>query len=266
MANIRLPGGVALVTGAASGIGRETALAFAEAGVEAILLADVNQPTEEVLDECCKFSQAPGFRAIAVPIDISDEASVAHMTETAMGSISGARTEHLNIDVFDKTLATNARGTMLVLRAVSGAMAKQEPRTHQSYRHSTPRSLGRGSIVVISSINGLVSAPGMMAYSASKYAAIGMAKTAASDNFDHYIRVNTICPAWTDTTMMKASLKRFPPLAKLIETLSPLKRAAQPEEVADAAVFLVSPAASYVNGTSLIVDAGVTLPAMRNSL
>jgi NAD(P)-dependent dehydrogenase (short-subunit alcohol dehydrogenase family) len=95
-----------------------------------------------------------------------------------MGSISGARTENLNIDVFDKTIATNGRGTMLVLRAVSDVMAKQEPRTHQSSRHGTTRSIGRGSIVVISSVNGIMAAPGMLSYTASKYAVMGIAKTA----------------------------------------------------------------------------------------
>ncbi|KAL2831387.1 oxidoreductase [Aspergillus cavernicola] len=252
MANIRLAGGIAVATGAASGIGKETALAFA--GVE-----------------------LPGsFRAVSVQADVTDEASVAQIVETAvkefgrvdycLHAAGATRTEHLDIEVFDKTIATNARGTMLVLRAVSAAMAQQEPRTHQSHRHSTStRSLGRGSIVVISSINGTIAAPGT-AYSASKYAAIGIAKTAAVDNVDNHIRVNTICPSWTDTEMMQASLKRYSPLAKMIEALSPLKRAALPDEVADSAVFLCSPAASYINGTSLVVDAGLTLPALRNNI
>jgi NAD(P)-dependent dehydrogenase (short-subunit alcohol dehydrogenase family) len=72
--------------------------------------------------------------------------------------------------------------------------------------------------------------------------------------------LEVICPAWTDTPMMQASIERFPPLAKVIENK------ALPEEVADVAVFLCSPAASYVNGASFIVDAGLTLAALRNSL
>ena len=95
-----------------------------------------------------------------------------------MGSISGATTEHLKVDVYDQTMTVNARGTMLVLRAISAAMAKQEPRMHQSARHGTSRSLGRGSIVVVSSVNGTMVAPGMLSYAASKHAVAGIAKTA----------------------------------------------------------------------------------------
>ncbi|KAL4735694.1 hypothetical protein BDV11DRAFT_208247 [Aspergillus similis] len=235
MANIQLAGGFALVTGAASGIGKETAFAFAEAGVDAILLADLNEPSELIIDECRKYSPRPeSVRVVAIQADISDEPSVANMVHVAVkefGRIDYCvhAAGYLNIDVFDKTLATNARGTMLVLRAASAAMAS---RSHESI----------------------------------KYAAIGVAKTAAFDNFNNHIRVNTLCPSWTDTAMMRASLERYPQLGKTIEALSPLKRAAQPEEVADLAVFLCSPEASYVNGASLVVDAGVTLPAFRGSL
>ncbi|KAL4887205.1 oxidoreductase [Aspergillus karnatakaensis] len=262
MANVRLAGGVSLRTGA-SGIGKQTALAFAEAAVDGILLADQNEVTQATIDECIKLAKNPNFRVVQVQTDVTDEANVANMVETAvkesgrvnycvhvagMGGISGARTEHLNVEVFDITLAVNARGIMLVLRAVSAAMDKQQPLEHQSHRHrNSKRSLGRGSIVVIASINATISAQ-------------------AIDNVKHHIRLNTLYPSWTDTAMMQASLKRFPPLAKMIENVTPFRRAAMPEEVADVAVLLCSPAASYVNGASLLVDAGMTLPAIRNSM
>ncbi|KAL2850782.1 hypothetical protein BJX68DRAFT_266365 [Aspergillus pseudodeflectus] len=217
-------------------------------------------------NECQSSPKNSNFRAILVQTDVTDKDSVARTVEIAvkgfgridycihaaglstpcysgclltlflfpMGNTPGARTEHLNIEVFDKTLSVNARG--------------------------------RGSIVVIASVNGNVAAPRMMAYSTSKYAAIGIAKTAAVDNVENHIRINSICPVWMNTPMMQASIKQFPKLEKVIKDKAPLGRAALPEEVAAVAVFLCSPAASYVNGANLVVDAGLTHPALRNSL
>ncbi|BAE64931.1 unnamed protein product [Aspergillus oryzae RIB40] len=145
-------------------------------------------------------------------------------------------------------------------------MAKQEPRMHQSARHGTSRSLGRGSIVVVSSVNGTMVAPGMLSYTASKHAVAGIAKTAAIDNIKNHIRVNVVAPFYTETPMFEASLKRVPELGAAIKAITPLKRAAAPEEVADPIVFLCSPAASYTNGATLIIDSGTTLTIPRTSL
>lgn len=75
----------------------------------------------------------------------------------------------------------------------------------------------------------------------------------------NHIRVNAVCPSWVDTPMMQASLQRIPPLAGIIKGASPVGRAAEAEEIADYIVFLCSPSASYINGTGLVVDAGLTL-------
>ncbi len=82
---------------------------------------------------------------------------------------------------------------------------------------------------------------------------------AAIDNIDRHIRVNAVCPSWVDTPMMQASLQRVPRLGEMIKSASPLGRAAEVEEVADYIVFLCSPSASYINGTGLMIDAGLTL-------
>ncbi|GAM38306.1 hypothetical protein TCE0_033r08925 [Talaromyces pinophilus] len=275
---LQLEGGIALVTGAAAGIGKETVLAFAEADVEGIVLADLNDASA-VIEESKKFAKNENFRAIAVQLDVSDENAVRAMVDTAvnefgridycvhcagMGNISGATTEHLKIDVFDKTVAVNIRGTMLVVSTVSKAMAAQEPRTCQNPSARNPtatRDLGRGSIVTIASVNAFVPAPGMMPYTSSKHAVIGITKTAALDNIKNHIRVNAVCPSWTDTPMMQASLQRVPQLGHIIQKLSPLGRAASPDEVADYIMFLCSPSATYINGSCLMIDAGLTLTA-----
>lgn len=87
------------------------------------------------------------------------------------------------------------------------------------------------------------------------------AKHTAIDCFQSHIRINTVCPSWVDTPMMQASLKRVPHLGQFVQAVSPLKRAATVEEVADYIVFLCSPSASYINGTGLVIDAGATLTA-----
>lgn len=201
-----------------------------------------------------------------------------------MGNVSGAMTPNIKVDGFSKTIETNVLGTMLCVRAVSKAMAGQEPLTHQGRRGS--RDLGRGSIVNLGSVSSYCAAPGMMPYTASKHAVVGITKTAgksffyrasfrdllfpsssrlvdtgaaAIDNVKNGIRVNAVCPSWVDTPMMQASMERTPPLGGIIKAASPLGRAADPEEVADYIVFLCSPSASYINGTGLIIDAGLTL-------
>ncbi|CAK96788.1 uncharacterized protein An08g11680 [Aspergillus niger] len=260
MAGTRLNGGIALVTGAASGIGKDVCFALAEAGVEAILLADLNLSTDLTRQECQKFASHSNFRALSVMVDVTDEASVDNMVQRAVSELgridycvhsagisgnSRTRTASLNIDAFDRSMRTNSRGTLLVLRAVSHAI------------------LGRGSIVVLSSINGLISVPGMMPYTASKHATIGIAQTAAVDNFEHHIRVNIVCPSWTDTPMMQKTISNVPTLEQAIAKLCPLGRLAMPEEVSDAVAFLCSPAASFINGESLVIDAGFSLTGFR---
>ncbi|KAB8234857.1 SDR family NAD(P)-dependent oxidoreductase [Aspergillus alliaceus] len=235
-----LDGGIALVTGAVSVIWKERAFALAQAGVEG-LIEDKN------------WAKHPSFRATAVHVDVSDETTVDNIGEVAArdygridysvhsAGMSQATIEHLKIHVYDQTMAINAKGTMLVLRAVEAAMANQKPRMHQSPRHGTWRSCGRDSIVVLRSINGTMVAPGMFSYVASKYAVIGIVKTASS-------------------------LKRKHQLEPVIENLTSLKRAALPEEIADPVVFLCSPAASYANGTTLMIDSGMSPSMFQNSL
>ncbi|KAK6067168.1 short-chain dehydrogenase reductase [Seiridium cupressi] len=244
---VTLNAGTALVTGAAGGIGRETALAFAEAGVEAIVFADINETgARDAAKASQKYAKHPQYRSLALKVDISDESSAQSMVDATvkefgridysvnsagLGNISGAATPDLNIDVFSKTLEVNIKGTMLCVRGVTKVMAEQEPLTYTG-RHGT-RSLGRGSIVNLGSVNSYVVAPGMMPYTTSKHAIIRLTKSVAIDCFASYIRVNAVCPSWVDTPMMQASLQRVPQLEPMIKTISPLHRAATVEEVAD---------------------------------
>ncbi|XXH05556.1 hypothetical protein Hte_011988 [Hypoxylon texense] len=297
MSKIALNDVVALITGAASGIGKETALALAEAGVRAIAFADINEEgAHEAAQESRKYAKHASYKSLAIKVNIVDEESVQTMVDTTvkefgridfsvnsagMGNISGAITPNLKVDVFSKTIETNIKGTMLCVRAVTKVMADQEPLSYTS-RHGT-RSLGRGSIINVGSVNSHVAAPGMLPYTTSKHALIGITKSAgkplpsmiqtgtcpltshiAIDTLKSHIRVNAVCPSWVDTPMNHASLERVPQLAQIIKAVSPLQRVATTDEVADYIVFLCSPSASYINGTSLVIDAGATLTAHVN--
>ncbi|KAL8786454.1 MAG: hypothetical protein Q9213_002770 [Squamulea squamosa] len=173
--------GVAIVTGAAAGIGKETALAFAEAGARGVIVADIYQEgANESVSACKKIAKHPDFNAVAVHVDIVDEEGVEAMVKKAIeiGNLSGAMTPNVKTDMFSQTLDTNIKGTMFFVRAVSKAMAAQEPLQYQG--RNGPRDLGRGSIVNLGSVNSYCAAPGMMPYTVSKHAVVGITKTAGT--------------------------------------------------------------------------------------
>ncbi|EMR91121.1 putative short-chain dehydrogenase reductase family protein [Botrytis cinerea BcDW1] len=268
--------GVALVTGAAAGIGRETGYAFAEAGALVVAFADINfEGAKMSAEKSNGFAKNSSYQSFAIQVDVADVDSVQSMVDrmvekfgridylvhsAGLGATSLKPTSDLDIANFDETLSVNTRGTMLITRAVTKAMSTQEPLTTKG-RHGDERSLGRGSIVHIASAFSYIAAPGMMAYVASKHAMMGMVKVAAVDNAKHQIRINALCPSWVQTSMLERSLERWKGLEAIIQKASPAGRAATAEELANIAVFMCSPSASYVNGSGLIVDAGMTVTA-----
>ncbi|KAI0835632.1 NAD(P)-binding protein [Hypoxylon sp. FL0890] len=273
---LTLNGGIALITGAASGIGKETAFAFVEAGAQGVVFADINEKgAEEAAEQSKEYATNENFRPLVIQVDITDEDSVQNMVDTTVkefgridyninsagvGNLSSAIAPHLKTDVFSKTVEINIKGTMLCVRAVSKAMAQQEPLTYTSRRWGT-RSLGRGSIVNLGSASSYVASAGMLSYTTTKHAVIGLTKSAAIDCSRSLIRINAVCPSWVDTPMVQESVQRVPQLGQMIQAMSPVHRTATVEEVADYIVFLCSPSASYISGTGLPIDAGLTVTA-----
>ncbi|KAE8391629.1 hypothetical protein BDV23DRAFT_171578 [Aspergillus alliaceus] len=205
---ITLDGGIALITGAASGIGKQTGFALAQASVEGVIVADLDYSGAESVPESKTWATHFNFCVTVILADVSDEAVVNNMVDVAVKESGGI--DHSIMSVYgDHTMAVNARGTMLVLGAVSATMAKQEPLIYQCARHGGSRSRGHSSIVVVSSVNGTMVAPGMLSYAASKLAVLGIAKTA----------VNLVAPFYTETSMLEASLKRHPELGLLSKQL-----------------------------------------------
>lgn len=181
----------------------------------------------------------------------------------------------IDIENFDRIMNINARGNLLCVRAEAAAMRKQTPKTWEG-RNGT-RDIGRGAIVNMASANSFAGLPGKGGYTISKHAMAGITKMAGMSSFispysfpartnampglDHSpegVRVNCICPTWVRTPLLDVDISKNPDILDQIQALCPIKRAAECEEVADAIAFLCSPSASYINGTSLTIDAAIT--------
>jgi NAD(P)-dependent dehydrogenase (short-subunit alcohol dehydrogenase family) len=240
-------GQVALITGAASGMGLATARAFAESGA-AVVLADRN---EALLTAAAEALTAAGHDAIAVVCDVQDEAEAVAMVARTVGEFGRLDMAYNNAGIlgpmcdttqetapgFDEVMAVNLRGVWTCMKHELLAMRQQ----------------GTGAIVNCSSLGGLVGLPGRAAYHASKHGVIGLTKSAALDNAALGIRVNAICPGCVDTPMGDGI---DPAAMKAFLRDQPIGRMGRPEEVAAAVLWLCSPAASFILGVALPVDGG----------
>ncbi|MBS0423695.1 MAG: SDR family oxidoreductase [Proteobacteria bacterium] len=245
-------GQIALVTGAASGMGLAAARAFAEAGAS-VALADIRA---DVLSAVTQELAAAGHRVIGVPGDISDEAyvkSLVEQTVTAFGRLDAAfnnagiqspavETADVTSEVFDRINAINLRGVWLCMK----------------YQLIQMRTQGSGAIVNNSSLGGLVGVPGRAAYHAAKHGLLGLTKSAALEYAAQGIRINAICPGIVETPMVTDMLKGETAVMKEMMKDVPIGRLGTAQEIADAVLWLSSPGASFVIGAALPVDGGYT--------
>jgi len=254
---------VALVTGGSSGIGRAAAHAFARAGARVVIAARGAERGAKVVKEL----QASGADARFVPADVSKAADVERLvreTVQAYGRLDAAfnnaattdgalsLTADFTEEQFDRAIALNLKSVWLCLRQEIGQMLSQSP--------------AGGAIVNTSSVNGLGGAAGGSLYSAAKAGVLALTKSAAQEYATRGIRVNALVAGAFRTPMLQHVLdtvgRDLPEGAAAVEAqyagLIPMRRIAQPEEAAQAAVWLCSDAASYVTGHSMIVDGGMT--------
>ncbi|MFO8077000.1 MAG: SDR family NAD(P)-dependent oxidoreductase [Actinomycetota bacterium] len=250
-----LTGKVALITGASSGIGRATALGAAREGAS-IVVADMNA---EGGHETVNLVKEAGAEALFVQTNVTDAASVdALMSETLArfgtldlafnnAGIAGAlgETHAYDKDAWDTVIAVNLTGVFICLKAELAVM----------------RERGSGAVVNTASILGLVGFANTPAYTAAKHGVVGLTQVAALENAGHGIRVNAVCPGFIETPMvMDGALKarENPEVIEQIESSTPAGRLGQPEEIAEAVLWLWSDRASYMNGHALAVDGAYT--------
>jgi NAD(P)-dependent dehydrogenase (short-subunit alcohol dehydrogenase family) len=246
-------GKVALVTGAAAGMGLATANAFAEAGA-AVVLADYK---EEGIKAAAQKLVAAGHKAIAVRCDVSDDTEVAAMVDRTVAEFGQLDAAFNNAGVMahftptaDSTREDWDRVIGINLRGVWSCM-KHELRQMERQRS--------GAIVNNASVGALTGNPGIGSYIASKHGVVGLTRTAALEYVKYGIRVNAINPGLIDTQVARDVVsgdeKAYAEIAKNV----PIGRAGTPDEIASTVLFLCSPAASYVVGHALTVDGGMTV-------
>ncbi|KAI0397981.1 NAD(P)-binding protein [Xylariaceae sp. FL0594] len=265
--------GFAFVTGGASGIGKACCTAFAEQGARGVVVADINlEGAKETAREIAAVAKCPTFKAEAIEIDVSLESSVKDAIAFAVrfmgridycvhsASIPGGTIDPIaetTFTDFKRLMDVNVHGTFLVTSLVSAAMKAQEAEVVDV--SSPQRGTTRGTIVNMSSLSSFVTVPSMVQYTTSKHAVIGITKSAAIDNVPHNIRVNCICTTWADTPMIRRAMEVAPELEQALVSGIPMGRLVTAKNVADAALFLCGPKSSFMTGTSLIVDGGMSL-------
>jgi len=259
----RVAGKTAIITGAASGIGKATALLFAGEGAS-VILADLNESAlQEIAEEITKLGGTAHFKKT----DVSSESQIKNLIDFALeqagqvdilcnnagvtGDFKGINDD--DTENWQKVYAVNVLGAMTAIK------------------HACPHMISRntGAIVNTASVAGIRAGAGTNAYSASKAALINFTQTAACDLGQFNIRVNAVCPGLTETGMTKPvfDMARDAGKEQKLGSRCEMKRYGKPEEIAQAILFLASDDASYITGQALAVDGGNTaslnLPGMK---
>ncbi|MBN5281161.1 SDR family oxidoreductase [Serratia ureilytica] len=248
-----LNGKVAVIGGASSGIGRAAALLFARQGATLVLGARRERRLAELVEDI----RREGGRALAVAGDVRDEAFAERLTATAVDEFGG-------LDIaFNNAGTLGPLGPSLALSASEwrDVLETNLSSAYYSAKYQIPamQARGAGSVIFTSTFVGHTAAfPGTAAYAASKSGLIGLTQALAVEFGGHGIRVNALLPGGTDTAMGR-QMSNTPEALAQVAQLHALKRLAMPEEIAQAALYLASDASSFVTGTAMLVDGGVSI-------
>ncbi|KAL2112260.1 hypothetical protein VUR80DRAFT_8215 [Thermomyces stellatus] len=269
--------GFALVTGAASGIGKACATAFAREGAAGVALLDLDPAAlstakleiESVIPTQQGGNSSKRCQIEVYAVDVTSEERVNEVVNDAAAKFgrldyvvnaAGIAMKHQGGAAFAETadwqriLDINLTGSFLVLKAAAKIMLKQD-RLPSSI---DGRPLQRGSIVNFSSIQGVVGIPLSTAYTASKHAIIGLTRSASEDYAKDGLRINAICPGYTETPMTTKNPDVLKAMEERVGTAVPMQRMGNPSEIADGVLYLAGGRSSFVTGSALMVDGGYT--------
>ena len=244
---------IVIVTGAGSGIGKATAIHFAKFGATVV----VSDRQEEAAKDVVAGIVAGGGNAISIPADVTSFEAVENLVAQTVKEfgrldviVNNAgigpnllRTHQSTLKDWDKVIAVNQTGVFYCMKVALVQFLKQ----------------GGGNIVNIASLAGLKASPNNISYSASKFAVVGMTKSVAMEYATKNIRVNAVCPGYTESALLTQLINAKPEMDAVLKSVIPMKRYGRAEEIADAVVWLASDNTQFMTGQTITLDGGTSL-------
>ena len=244
---------IVIVTGAGSGIGKATAIHFANHGALVVVSDWKSESANQVVDTIVK----QGGKAIQIEADVSSFEAVENLvaqTVLEFGRLDVIvnnagigpnllRTHESTLQDWDRVIAVNQTGVFYCMKVALAQFLKQ----------------GGGNIINIASLAGLKASPNNISYSASKFAVVGMTKSVAMEYATKNIRVNAVCPGYTESALLDQLVAAKPEMDAILKNVIPMKRFGKAEEIADAVVWLASDNTKFITGQTLTLDGGTSL-------
>jgi NAD(P)-dependent dehydrogenase (short-subunit alcohol dehydrogenase family) len=244
---------IVIITGAGSGIGKATAIHFAKYGAT-VVVSDINlESAQKVVDEIAT-NKGKAFAIKANVAKFEDVENLINTTVEKFGSLDVIvnnagigpnllKTHESLLKDWDRVIAVNQTGVFYCMKVALQQFLKQ----------------GYGNIVNIASLAGLKASPSNISYSASKFAVVGMTKSAAMEYATKNIRVNAVCPGYTESALLDQLLNAKPEMDAVLKSVIPMKRYGKTSEIAEAVVWLGSDSTKFITGQTITLDGGTSL-------
>ncbi len=244
---------VVIVTGAGSGIGKATANHFAKHGAT-VVVSDMNVESAQIVADEIVTNGGTSLLITANVAKFEEVENLVAKTVAAFGRLDVIvnnagigphllRTHESSLKEWDQVIAVNQTGVFYCMKVALTQFLKQ----------------GHGNIVNVASLAGLKAAPNMISYSASKFAVVGMTKSAAMEYATKNIRVNAVCPGYTESALLDQLINAKPEMDAILKSVIPMKRYGKADEIADAVVWLASDNTKFITGQTITLDGGTSL-------